>query len=281
MNTYWAGEEVPCLVYGLRGVVSLELEVTGPKSDLHSGVDGGSVHEPYAEMVQLLSSLVDAHSGRVNVPTFYDSVRGVSPAELQLFESVDFDVNQFAASIGRPPRTTSRGEFLAARWAEPSLSIVAVQSSSTSPSVISNRVTAGISIRTVPDQHTPSLIDAVKTYLHQKFAALNTPNTLAFRILHTGQWWIGDRSNPFYEAAEKAILEEWKVKPNYIREGGSIPITAFLEKALKAPAIHFPVGQATDRAHLNNERIRLENLIKCKEVLKRFFLNIAALKPNK
>jgi len=98
------------------------------------------------------------------------------------------------------------------------------------------------------------------------------------RIKHSADWWLSNPKNKYYQAAAKAIELTWGMKPMYIREGGTIPVTSFLEETLKAPVLHLPLGQATDRAHLQNERIRLENLLKAKDVLKNFFKEIVNTK---
>lgn len=102
--------------------------------------------------------------------------------------------------------------------------------------------------------------------------------------------WLGDTSNRYYQMAAKCLHQEWGIAPMFVREGGTIPVTPFLEKTLSesiwihmmhcddtrivAPALHLPIGQGSDRAHLENERIRLENLYKGKEVLKRFLVEL-------
>ena len=86
---------------------------------------------------------------------------------------------------------------------------------------------------------------------------------------------MADPSNKYFKAAEKALESVWKQKVVYSREGGTIPITNRLEKTFNAPAIHFPISQSTDSQHLADERIRLENLIKGKDSIKQFFINLA------
>lgn len=83
-----------------------------------------------------------------------------------------------------------------------------------------------------------------------------------------------------FKAAERAIEKVWGVRPSYIREGGTIPITRYLEDKLGASAVHLPLGQASDAAHLPNERMRLENLIKGKQVFEHFIAELAASAPS-
>lgn len=85
---------------------------------------------------------------------------------------------------------------------------------------------------------------------------------------------MGDPYSKYFKIAELAVEEEWKVKPLYIREGGSIPAVKWLENFCKAPAIHIPFGQSSDQAHLPNERIRLSNLHAGKRIIKTFLKNL-------
>lgn len=84
----------------------------------------------------------------------------------------------------------------------------------------------------------------------------------------------------YFQAADRAIERVWGVRPSYIREGGTIPITRFLEDKLGASAVHLPLGQASDAAHLPNERMRLENLIKGKHVFQHFITELTAPPPR-
>merc|ERR1712224_557476 len=90
-----------------------------------------------------------------------------------------------------------------------------------------------------------------------------------------GPWWLADPKSPIFQAAARAAEEVWRVKPLFVREGGTMAITTFLQRKLKAPAIHIPLGASSCNAHLANERIGIKNLRYGKEVIKKFFRNIA------
>jgi di- and tripeptidase len=92
--------------------------------------------------------------------------------------------------------------------------------------------------------------------------------------MNTGEWWVGDPSNYLFKAADAAIQEVWNQKPMYTREGGSIPIVPFMERVFDAPAMMLSIGQSTDSAHSQNEKIRILNLINGKEVIKKMLLNL-------
>lgn len=99
-------------------------------------------------------------------------------------------------------------------------------------------------------------------------------NHMEVNILRTGDWWLGNPAGRYYTAASDAIQKVWKKDPILTRSGGTIPTTTFLEETLKCVALHLPMGQASDNQHLPNERIRIENLLKGKEVIKEFLKNM-------
>eukprot|EP01119_Soliformovum_irregulare_P011435 TRINITY_DN2859_c0_g1_i1.p1 TRINITY_DN2859_c0_g1~~TRINITY_DN2859_c0_g1_i1.p1 ORF type:complete len:1228 (-),score=417.22 TRINITY_DN2859_c0_g1_i1:56-3739(-) len=249
MNTYFVNSR-PCLVYGLRGVIELQVEVSlGVEStDLHSGLDGGAVHEPFHEISYLLSQLVDG-KGEVRIPGFYDNVRGTTPDERELFAKLDFNLEAYKESTGVEKfKKEDTVELLADRWSRPNLSIVQVETSGRG-SVISKSVRGRINVRYVPDQSASHLIDLISDFLRTKFSELKSPNKLQLETLRTGEWWLGDYNNQYYSAAAAAIKSEWGCDPGYAREGGTIPVTPFLERVFNAPAVHLPIGESSDSAN--------------------------------
>lgn len=114
--------------------------------------------------------------------------------------------------------------------------------------------------------------DCLVSYLNSEYARFGSGNTLSVTIDHEAEPWLGDPENDAFRILEEAVVEEWseegkRVRPLFIREGGSIPTARFLEKEFGAMAAHLPCGQASDQAHLDNERLRLVNLYKVCVVL--------------
>ncbi|EWM27879.1 zn-dependent exopeptidase [Nannochloropsis gaditana] len=269
-NSTWIADDRPCLTYGMRGTIHLEVRVHGPKRNLHSGIDGGAVVEPLNDLVGILATLVDAR-GMVLVPDFYAEVEEVSQEELELFDAMNLNIDAYKASLGVKGLTCNSGrEVLAGRWRQPTLSINQVASSNPtdSYSILPKAAMAKISVRTVPRQNPSRLVDLIRAHLKHEFGKRRSPNDLFVEVKKIGDWWYGDRGAHAFEMAEKAIEEVWHQPPLYVREGGTMPITAFLEDLLKAPALHLPLGQSTDNAHLPNERIRYLNLTNGKEIIK-------------
>ncbi|KAF8489393.1 hypothetical protein JB92DRAFT_3013429 [Gautieria morchelliformis] len=262
-NSYWIGEDIPCITYGLRGVVHATVDVSSASPDLHSGVEGGSVAEPMVDMVKLLARL--SEGSKVLVPAFYDRVQPQTASEQELYQILE-DITHKPASS------------LSSRWREPSLSIHSVETSGPgSATVIPARAKAKVSIRIVPEQDLDTIAKSLVDHIQASFKALDSPNALQVTIDRTADWWLGDLEGQYFKALERAVEAEWGTKPLRIREGGSIPSIPFLEKEFSCPTLHLPMGQSSDQAHLPNERISLTNLRKGKSVVERFFLSLSQL----
>jgi acetylornithine deacetylase/succinyl-diaminopimelate desuccinylase-like protein len=128
---------------------------------------------------------------------------------------------------------------------------------------------ANLSVRYVPNQTADNLIGHLQRHLKHEFHKLRSRNTIEFGIYSRGQSWNADRSSSFFKLASDTIALEWGVKPLMVREGGTMPCASMLESMLDAPVIMVPMGQSSDNCHLANERIRKENLIKGKNVMRR------------
>lgn len=168
--------------------------------------------------------------------------------------------------------------YLMSKWRFPSLTIHRVSVSGPSnATIIPRSASASISLRIVPDQELAAIKECLVDYLRVEYARSGSGNKLSVTIEHEAEPWLGDPENSAFRTLEDAIMEEWsvgeagekkeKVRPLYIREGGSIPTARFLEKEFGAMAAHLPCGQASDSAHLDNERLRLVNLYKVRGVV--------------
>ncbi|KAG8950299.1 hypothetical protein FRC03_012908 [Tulasnella sp. 419] len=255
-NSYWIDDVSPCITYGLRGVVHATIEINSGRPDVHSGVEGGGSTEPMIDMVKLLSKLTDGP--KINLPGFYDHVRPMSKQEAGSYELLAKVTGQTAGSFS-------------SRWREPSFSIHSVHDSGPGNStIIPAHVRAKVSIRLVPDQDLATVVSSLEECVKNLFNTLGSPNELKFIIDKTADWWLGELDDVWFKTLERAVTDEWGVQPLRIREGGSIPSIPFLEKEFKCHALHLPMGQSSDQAHLRNERISLNNLRKGRAVMERF-----------
>jgi Cys-Gly metallodipeptidase DUG1 len=122
-DNYWLGTSKPCLTYGLRGVQTFQLAVTGPGRDLHSGVFGGQIHEPMTDLVHIMSKLVDT-KGKILVPGIYDTVAPVTEAEQEIYKKIDFHMSDLhQAADAKNTIFETETESLMARWRFPTLSL--------------------------------------------------------------------------------------------------------------------------------------------------------------
>ncbi|KAF8908992.1 hypothetical protein CPB84DRAFT_1673831 [Gymnopilus junonius] len=262
-NSTWIADDRPCITYGLRGVVHCAVEISNDRPDLHSGIEGGAVAEPMVDMVRLLASLIDGKRV-VQIPGFYDRVRPQTEDEKLLYKLLS--------------KVTSRpASLLSSRWREPSFTIHNVEiSGPKNATVIPGTVSAQLSLRLVPDQDLDTIVKSLRDYLQKSFDNLQSPNKLIINVEHTADWWLGDLDGHWFKSLESAVQEEWGEEPLRIREGGSIPSIPYLEKEFGCHALHLPMGQSSDQAHLPNERISLANLRKGKAVIERFLLKAAS-----
>ena len=261
-NSYWLDDTTPCLNYGLRGVIKATVEIKGEFPDLHSGVYGGVYREPTLDLVNLVSKLA-TDEGEIILPEFHNSVRPVSKEERKLYDAIE---SQEGCS------TDDCTEELMGRWRYPSLTIHGITVSGPGNStLIPQSATASLSLRIVPDQEMSVIKDSLTKYLHEQFASFKSDNHLKIGIFHEAEPWVGDPTNRAFKVLQSSLRDEWNLEPLFIREGGSIPTVRFLEKAFNAPAAQIPCGQASDGAHLDNERLRVLNFIKARNVLRRTF----------
>lgn len=286
-NSYWLDDESPCLTYGLRGVIHATVEVSSSNPDLHSGVDGNSRgDESMKDLICVLNSLV-GRRGHVELPGFYESAPEISDEEEEHYNRVS------STLVSRNPMLGTKASVikqLHQKWREPSLTVHGIETSGPSNATIIPRLAkASISLRLVPHQEAKKVADDLVLFLQEEFEELDSTNRLRVTIDHKADPWLGDYNNDIYKTLEQGILNAWPEKfsshsrngssssggpirkPLYIREGGSIPAIRFLEKEFGAAAAHLPCGQASDNAHLDNERFRLVNLYRSREVFKHVF----------
>ncbi|TQN69515.1 putative di- and tripeptidase DUG2 [Colletotrichum shisoi] len=295
-NSYWLDDEVPCLTYGLRGVLHATVCVDSHLPDQHSGVDGSYMNdEPLSDLTSTLSKL-KGPGNKVLIPGFYDDIFPVTAEEETRYDDIASMLMRQNPEKG--PADKLKGALMA-RWREPNLTIHRYKVSGPDGSLVSSHASANISLRLVPGQEVNGVIASLNSYLESEFAALESKNSLTIKVDNKAEPWLGDPTNAIFQTLEEAIIQAWSSvfeggaaedgaavgaaaetkekkpkKPLYIREGGSIPAIRFLEKEFSAPAAHLPCGQASDSAHLDNERLRVLNLVKSREIIGSLFARL-------
>ncbi|NDJ76405.1 MAG: dipeptidase [Chloroflexi bacterium] len=277
-DTSFHAPDQPSIVYGLRGITYLEIEVRGPAQDLHSGMYGGIVHNPAQALVEILAALHDA-DGRVTVPGFYDKVRPLATDERAELAKTPFPPERLERETGLKTPWGEPGYELHERLgARPTLEINGIIGGRTgegAKTVLPARALAKVSCRLVPDQD-PKEIEAL---IAQHVASI-TPETVTseVRVLHRGKWAIVEQDSPFMQAAARAFELGFGKRPVFTREGGSIPIVGTFQDQLNAPVILMGFGLPDDNLHGPNEKYALENFRKGMQTAIRFYEGISTLK---
>jgi Cys-Gly metallodipeptidase DUG1 len=223
-DNYWLGTTKPCLTYGLRGVSYFSLIVKGPAVDLHSGLFGGTVHEPMTDLVHLMGKLVNPQ-GEILVPGIMDQVAPLTEEESQTYDALDFDMNVLHDSLGNTNSIhDSAKKTLMHRWRYPSLSLHGIEGAFYSPgakTVIPAKVTGKFSIRTVPDMEPEKVTELVVKYVKDEFAKLGSKNEIDVFCQHAGKSWVSSFNHWNFQAAIKAVKQVFQVEPDLTREGNS------------------------------------------------------------
>ncbi|MEX1137859.1 MAG: dipeptidase [Bacteroidota bacterium] len=250
---------VPSVCYGLRGLAYMEVEVTGPNKDLHSGSFGGSVHNPIQALSEMIASLHDKN-GKVSVKGFYGDVRPLTKKERTAFRKLPWNDKRYAKDLGVAKLYGEKGFTTLERlWARPTLECNGIWGGYTgegAKTVLPSKAFAKISMRLVPDQDSTTIAKMFERHL--KSIAPKTVN-VTVRALHGGEPAITPIDSPGVQAAVAALEKGFGKKPLYQREGGSIPIVVQFKKILGLDTVLLGFGLPDENAHAPDEHINLEN----------------------
>jgi acetylornithine deacetylase/succinyl-diaminopimelate desuccinylase-like protein len=249
----------PDLAYGLRGISCMELEVWGPKQDLHSGHYGGTVHNPVQALAEIITQLHHADSS-VAVPGFYDEVRPLDADErAELAKALPWIEQEWRDVAAAPQQWGEPAYNLHERiGARPTLEINGIRGGYAGDgfkTVLPGKALAKISCRLVADQHPERIYERVRDYITQI-----TPPTVRseLRYLESGDPALIDRHAPAVQAYARAIERSWSKVPIYVREGGSIPVVVELQRNIPAPVVLMSFGYKGCAAHGPNEHVYLD-----------------------
>ena len=270
-DTSMISMQTPSITCGLRGLAYMEVEVTGPDKDLHSGLFGGAVANPANVLARLVASLVD-DGGRVTIPGFYDDVRELTPAEREAFNKAPFSLEDYKKSLkigdveGEAGYTT-----LERTGVRPSLDVNGIWGGYTgegTKTVIPSKASAKISMRLVPNQDYRKISE-----LFEKHFRAIAPESVkvVVKSLHGGMPYVAPTDMPAYKAAEKAVEATFGKKPLPFYSGGSIPIISGFESILGIKSLLIGFGLAEDAIHSPNESYGLEQFDKGVETIPLFY----------
>ena len=269
-DTEMPGYGRPSIIYGLRGNLAFELEVGGPRHDLHSGRYGGAVLNPLQALCEIIARLHD-HTGRVTIPGFYRRVHEISPAERQKLRCCAPSETEILTDLDLPMGWGEAGYSLFERMTiRPALTVNGLIGGYTGPgnkSVIPAQGRARLSMRLVPEQEPGEIVR-----LLQRHIAAIKPAAVYTKLKITGGSppVIIPRRHPILSAATHAIYQVWGVPPVFTRSGGTIPLVAQLQRRFKVPIILLGFGLPDDDIHAPNEKISLPNFFRGIETIIRF-----------
>ena len=269
--------DVPSITVGLRGLSYVEVEVTGPNRDLHSGLYGGAVPNPINVLAEMIASLRDENK-HINIPGFYDDVIELSTEERTAMAEAPFDEEEYKDSIGLSATEGEKGYTSMERSSiRPTLDVNGIWGGYTgegAKTVIASKAYAKISMRLVPNQDP----DKITQLFTDHFTAI-APPSVSVKVTphHGGQPAVTPTDSPAYQAASKAMETTFGKVPVPFRGGGSIPIVALFEQILGRKTVLMGFGLDSDAIHSPNEHYGLFNYFKGIETIPLFFENFAEL----
>lgn len=268
----------PSITAGLRGLCYMEVEVTGPNRDLHSGVYGGAVANPVNTLCKMIASLHDS-DGRITIPGFYDKVIELSPADRKALNSAPFDLNEYKKELDIKDIQGEKGYTTLERTGtRPTLDVNGIWGGYTgegAKTVLPAKAHAKISMRLVPNQD-PKEIEQLFT---KHFLSLG-PASVKVKVMphHGGEPAVTPTDSKAFKAASKAFEEVWGKTPIPTRDGGSIPIVALFKKELGLDTVLMGFGLDTDALHSPNEHYGIKNFLIGIETIVAFFKHFGATK---
>jgi acetylornithine deacetylase/succinyl-diaminopimelate desuccinylase-like protein len=262
--------DTPSLDIGLRGLSYIEVEVTGPNRDLHSGVYGGAVANPITILAKMIASLHDENN-HISIPGFYDDVLVSSDEERALMAKAPFDEKEYREDLGVKELWGEKGYSTNERTGiRPTLELNGIWGGYTgegAKTVLPSKAFAKISARLVPNQESDKITTLLIDHL-QKIAPANV--TVKASLHHGGEPYVTPIDSNAYKAASKAIVATFGKSPIPVRGGGSIPICALFEKELGIKIVLMGFGLDSDNLHSPNEKFDLANFYKGIETIPHF-----------
>ncbi|MEM7050219.1 MAG: dipeptidase [Acidobacteriota bacterium] len=250
----------PSIIYGLKGLAYMEIKVTGPNRDLHSGTFGGAVDNPLNVLSTMVASLRDPKTGRILIPGFYDDVVELAEWERRESAALPFDEDEYRQELGVEALFGEEGYTTRERaWGRPTCDVNGIfggYQGKGAKTVLPSWGGAKVSMRLVPNQDP----DKIARLFEEHLRAIAPPSVdLEVTYLHGGEAVVVDAEGPIAEAAMDALEATWGKRPVRVREGGSIPIVSTFAQVLEIPVLLMGFGLEDDRLHSPNEKFNLEN----------------------
>ncbi|PWG78597.1 dipeptidase [Pararcticibacter amylolyticus] len=269
--------DTPSLETGLRGLSYVEVEVTGPNRDLHSGVYGGAVANPATILSKLIASLHDENN-HIAIPGFYDDVQSLTETEREQLNKAPYDEEEYKKDLGVEELWGEQGYTTIERTGiRPTLEVNGIWGGyigEGAKTVLPSKAYAKISMRLVPNQQSGKITELFKEHFERI-----APKNVKVKVTehHGGEPVVTPTDGVAFRAAEKAIEESFGKKPIPTRGGGSIPIVALFEEVLGIKTVLMGFGLDSDNLHSPNEKYDIANYLKGIETIPLFHKYFAEL----
>jgi acetylornithine deacetylase/succinyl-diaminopimelate desuccinylase-like protein len=274
-DTAMLSMENPSIDIGVRGLSYIEVEVTGPNRDLHSGVYGGAVANPVTILSKMIASLHDENN-HVTIPGFYDDVVVATEAERKMMAAAPFNEKEYKDDLGVKELWGEKGFTTNERTGiRPTIELNGMWGGYTgegAKTVLPSKAFAKISARLVPNQDSHKITELLINHL-KKITPLCV--TLKVSLHHGGEPYMTPVDSKAYKAAAAAIKDIFGKDPIPVRGGGSIPICALFEKELGIKIVFMGFGLDSDNLHSPNEKFNLENYYRGIETIPHFHKHFA------
>jgi len=276
-DTSMIADDVPSITTGLRGLSYLEVEVTGPNRDLHSGVYGGAVANPINALCAMIASMQDADK-RITIPGFYDDVAEVSGAEREAMGKAPFSIDDYKKHLDIDEVMGEKGYTTLERVSiRPTFDVNGIWGGYTgqgAKTVLPSKAYAKISMRLVPNQSSEKIMKLFEDY----FVSI-APASVRVKVSphHGGEAAVTPTDSLAYKAAEKAMEKTFGKTPIPLRTGGSIPIVTMFERVLGLKTVLLGFGLDSDAIHSPNEKFGLFNYYKGIETIPYFYQYFAEM----
>ncbi len=277
-DTTMIAPDIPSITVGLRGLSYMEVELTGPDHDLHSGLYGGAVMNPANALAKMIASLTDENN-QITIKGFYDDVLEVSDEERKEMAKAPFNLDDYKQSLDVDDVVGEKGFLTRERTGiRPSLDVNGIWSGyidEGAKTVLPSKAWAKISMRLVPNQKSKK----IDQLFEEHFKSIAPAGVkVSVKSLHGGEGYVSPIDSIAYKAASLACEESFGKKPIPVRSGGSIPIVSDFEEVLGIKSILLGFGLDSDAIHSPNENYPLFNFYKGIETIPLFFRNFAELK---
>lgn len=279
-DTSIIANDVPSITVGLRGLSYVEVEVTGPNKDLHSGVYGGAVGNPCNILCDMIAKMKDEH-GHITIPGFYDDVVVVSEEERKAMNMAPFSLDQYKKDLSVEDVHGEEGYTVIEQTSiRPTFEVNGIWGGyigEGAKTVLPSKAFAKVSMRLVPNQKSEVITKLFKDHF-ESIAPKSVK--VVVRPHHGGEAAVTPKNTPEYKAASKAMEKSYGKTPIPVRGGGSIPIVALFEKVLNVKTVLMGFGLDSDDIHSPNEHYGLANFYKGIETIPYFYQYYSELKDN-